>query len=115
MIHLADQPLLAPEEINSLIRAFAEARKLNKSIVVPFFRGRRGNPVILDSAYHEAILDVAGETGCRRVIRRNPDQVFVVEMENDHAVRDADTMEDYERLVSESKRSLQPRIVAGGW
>jgi len=26
----------------------------------------------------------------------------VVEMENDHAVRDADTMEDYERLVSES-------------
>ena len=51
MIYLADQPLLAPEEINSLIRAFAEARKLNKSIVVPFFRGRRGNPVILDSAY----------------------------------------------------------------
>ena len=102
MIYLADQPLLAPEEINSLIRAFAEARKLNKSIVVPFFRGRRGNPVILDSAYNEAILDVAGETGCRRVIRRNPDQVFVVEMENDHAVRDVDTMEDYERLVSES-------------
>jgi molybdenum cofactor cytidylyltransferase len=58
--------------------------------------------VILDSAYHEAILDIAGEIGCRRVIRRNPDQVFVVEMENDHAVRDADTMEDYERLVSES-------------
>ena len=102
MIYLADQPLLAPEEINSLIRAFAEARKLNKSIVVPFFRGRRGNPVILDSAYNAAILDVAGETGCRRVIRRNPDQVFVVEMENDHAVRDIDTMEDYERLVSES-------------
>ena len=102
MIYLADQPLLAPEEINSLIRAFAEARKLNKSIVVPFSVGRRGNPVILDSAYNEAILDVAGETGCRRVIRRNPDQVFVVEMENDHAVRDADTMEDYQRLVSES-------------
>jgi len=102
MIYLADQPLLAPEEINSLIRAFAEARKLNKNIVVPFFRGRRGNPVILDSAYHEAILDIAGETGCRRVIRHNPDQVFVVEMETDHAVRDIDTMEDYERLVSES-------------
>ena len=45
--------------------------------------------MILDSAYNEAILDVAGETGCRRVIRRNPDQVFVVEMENDHVVRDA--------------------------
>jgi molybdenum cofactor cytidylyltransferase len=108
MIYLADQPLLASEEVNSLIRVFAEARRLNKSIVVPFFRGRRGNPVILDSAYHEAILDVAGEIGCRRIIRRNPDQVFVVEMETDHAVRDVDSMEDYQRLVSESS------IVASG-
>ena len=102
MIYLADQPLLAPADVNSLIRAFAEARKLNKSIVVPFFCGRRGNPVILDSAYKEAILDIAGDTGCRRVIKRNPDQVFVVEMETDHVVRDVDTIEDYERLVSES-------------
>jgi molybdenum cofactor cytidylyltransferase len=101
MIYLADQPLLEPEEVNSLIRAFVEARKANKSIVVPFFRGRRGNPVILDSAYKEAILDVAGDTGCRRVIKRNPDQVFVVEMETDHVVRDVDTIEEYERLVSE--------------
>jgi molybdenum cofactor cytidylyltransferase len=101
MIYLADQPLLEPGDVNFLIRAFAEAGKANKSIVVPFFRGRRGNPVILDSAYKEAILYVAGETGCRRVIKRNPDQVFAVEMETDHAVRDVDTMEDYERLVSE--------------
>jgi hypothetical protein len=34
------------------------------------------------------------------VIKRNPDQVFAVEMETDHAVRDVDTLEDYERLVN---------------
>jgi molybdenum cofactor cytidylyltransferase len=100
MIYLADQPLLQPAEVNSLIGALAEARKANKNIVVPFFRGQRGNPVILDSAYKKAILDVAGDIGCRRVIKRNPDQVFAVEMETDHAVRDVDTLEDYERLVN---------------
>jgi molybdenum cofactor cytidylyltransferase len=100
MIYLADQPLLTPEEVNLLIRALTEARKVNKSIVVPFFCGRRGNPVILDCSYKEAILDVVGETGCRRVIKRNPEQVFVVEMETDHVVRDIDTMEDYRELVS---------------
>jgi molybdenum cofactor cytidylyltransferase len=100
MIYLADQPFLTPEEVNLLIQALAEARKANRSIVVPFFRGRRGNPVILDSSYKDAILDVVGETGCRRVIKRNPEQVFVVEMETDHAVRDIDTMEDYRELVS---------------
>ena len=102
MIYLADQPLLEAEEVNSLIRAYAEARKTNKSIVVPFFRGRRGNPVILDCSYKEAVLDVVGDTGCRRVIKRHPDQVLVVEMETDHAVRDVDTMEDYEILISEA-------------
>jgi len=98
MIYLADQPLLEPEDVNRLTRAFAEAREHNKSIVVPFFRGQRGNPVILDASYKEAILDVVGEAGCKRVIKRNPDKVLVVEMETDHVVRDVDRIEDYEGL-----------------
>ena len=100
MIYLADQPLLEPEDVNRLTRAFAKAREHNKSIVVPFFRGQRGNPVILDASYKEAILDVVGEAGCKRVIKRNPDKVLVVEMETDHVVRDVDRIEDYEGLKS---------------
>jgi molybdenum cofactor cytidylyltransferase len=100
MIYLADQPLLEPRDVNRLIQAFVEAREQGKSIVVPFFRGRRGNPVILDSSYKEAILEVVGEVGCKRVIKRNPDKVLVVEMETDHVVRDVDRMEDYEGLKS---------------
>jgi len=98
MIYLADQPLLEPEDVNRLIRAFAEAREHNKSIVVPFYRGQRGNPVILDASYKKDILEVVGEVGCKRVIKRNPDKVLVVEMETDHVVRDVDRMEDYEGL-----------------
>ena len=98
MIYLADQPLLEAQDVNRLTRAFAEARERNKSIVVPFFRGQRGNPVILDASYKEAILDVVGEAGCKRVIKRNPDKVLVVEMETDHVVRDVDRIEDYEGL-----------------
>lgn len=98
MIYLPDQPLLEPEDVNWLIRAFAEARERNKSIVVPFFRGQRGNPVILDASFKEAILEVVGEVGCKRVIKRNPDKVHMVEMKTDHVVRDVDRMEDYEGL-----------------
>ena len=98
MIYLADQPLLEPEDVNRLIRAFAEARERRKSIVVPFFCGKRGNPVILDASFKEAILEAVGEVGCKRVIKRNPDKVLVVEMDTDHVVRDVDRMEDYEGL-----------------
>jgi molybdenum cofactor cytidylyltransferase len=99
MICLADQPLLQSADVDLLIGAFAEAKANHKSFVVPFFRGQRGNPVVLDSQYREAILDVVGDVGCRRVIKHNPDRVFAVEMETDHVVRDVDTLEDYERLT----------------
>lgn len=100
MIYLADQPLLETRDVDRLIRAFAQARQLNKSIVVPFFHGQRGNPVILDTSYRDAILDVVGDVGCKRVIRRNPERVFVVEMEADHVVRDVDRIEEFEKLVA---------------
>jgi molybdenum cofactor cytidylyltransferase len=102
MIYLADQPLLEPAEVDFLIRAFAEACKTGKSIVVPFFRGQRGNPVIVNSSYQASILAIAGDIGCRRVIKQNPDQVLMVEMETDHVVRDIDTIEEYERLIAEN-------------
>jgi len=99
MIFLADQPLLESTDVNRLVCAFTEAARQGKSIVVPFFRGQRGNPVILDAGYKDSILDVVGDVGCRRVIKRNPDRVLAVEMETDHVVRDVDTLQDYEGLT----------------
>jgi len=99
MIYLADQPLIQPDEISRLIQAFAEAKRAGKSIVVPFFENRRGNPVILDASYRAMVLDIVGDVGCRRIIRRYPEQVFAVQMQTDHVVRDVDTLEDFESLL----------------
>src|SRR5262245_41947502 len=98
MIYLADQPLIEPDEINRLIQIFAEAKRAGKSIVVPFFGNERGNPVILDASYREMALDIVGDVGCRRIIKRHPEQVFAVQMETDHGVRDVDTPEDFESI-----------------
>jgi len=99
MIYLADQPLLEADEVRRLVLAFAEAKRAGKSIVVPFFCNKRGNPVILDASYREMVLDVVGDVGCRRIIKRHPEQVFAVQMETDHVVRDVDTPEDFESLI----------------
>ena len=55
-------------------------------------------PIILDSCHRDAILELAGDVGCRRVIQRNPEKVSIVEMETDHVVLDIDRLEDYEAL-----------------
>src|SRR5262245_8880262 len=88
MIYLADQPLLEADEIRCLILAFAEAKRAGKSIVVPFFGNERGNPVILDASYREMVLDIVGDVGCRRIVKKHPEQVFAVQMQTDHFVRD---------------------------
>jgi molybdenum cofactor cytidylyltransferase len=99
MICLADQPLLEAGDVNRIVWAFAAAKKVNKSIVVPFFEGERGNPVILDASLRDAILGIVGDVGCKGVIKRHPDKVYMLEMENDHVVRDVDDVQAYERLM----------------
>lgn len=99
MIYLADQPLIEPADVDRIIEGFATAKTENKTIVVPFFKGERGNPVILDASLRDSILGIAGDVGCKGVIKRYPEKVYAVEMENDHVVRDVDDVQAYERLV----------------
>jgi molybdenum cofactor cytidylyltransferase len=99
MIYLADQPLLEPADVDRIIEGFAAAKAENKMIVVPFFEGERGNPVILDVSLRDSILGIAGDVGCKGVIKRYPEKVYAIEMENDHVVRDVDDVQAYERLV----------------
>jgi molybdenum cofactor cytidylyltransferase len=98
MIYLADQPLLEPADVDRIIAAFTTAKAEDKMIVVPFFKGERGNPVILDASLRDSILGIVGDVGCKGVIKRYPEKVYAIEMANDHVVRDVDDVQAYERL-----------------
>lgn len=96
MICLADQPLLTPADITALMDAFR--KRVHGSIVVPTYRGRRGNPIVLANLQRAAILAGGRNLGCRRLIERNPELVTTVEMNSDHVVFDLDTPQDYAEL-----------------
>jgi molybdenum cofactor cytidylyltransferase len=98
MIYLADQPLLEPADVDRIIAAFTTAKAEDKMIVVPFFKGERGNPVVLDASLRDSILVIVGDVGCKGVIKRYPEKVYAIEMANDHVVRDVDDVQAYERL-----------------
>jgi molybdenum cofactor cytidylyltransferase len=98
IIYLADQPWIEPADLAQLIVAFETAQGMGKSIVVPFYSGTRGNPVILATKHREEILEISGDVGCKRVIQKQADQVLAIEMPNDHVVRDVDSPEDCEGL-----------------
>lgn len=100
MICLSDLPLIEPDELNHLIYAFETAVKAKKNIAISVFEGQQGNPVIFSSIYKNEILEHKGQKGCKGIIKQNPEQVLEVEMTTDHVLRDMDTLEDYEKLIS---------------
>ena len=121
MICLTDLPLLESGDLNRLIAAFvalepgagaageknivgkkiAGKNIVGKKIVVPVFRGERGNPVLFSMAYREEVLSSRGPVaGCRGIVKRYPEAVLKVEMDNDHILRDIDTPDDYRALMA---------------
>lgn len=111
MICLSDQPLLETVDFNTLIRAFIE--QCPRSVLVPTYQGRRGNPIVLAWQHRRAILAGDRNLGCKRLIEDNPALVWPYAMDNDHCVFDLDTPADYERLRARSGiRSQGPAALA---
>ena len=97
MVCLADQPLLTVEDIKALIQAFSKRNR--GEVVIPTFRGQRGNPIVLASKNRRTILSGQRNLGCKHLIRNNPKIVTTVEWNSDHVVVDIDTQEDASRLM----------------
>lgn len=99
MVCLGDQPLLNSDDIDCLVNAFGQ--RTYGSILVPTYKGQRGNPVILSYEHRNQILKGKNNLGCRKLIEKNPESVYTLEMENDHVITDIDSPEDYEILIKD--------------
>lgn len=101
MICLADQPLMKKDDYNEIIERFELLVKHDaKAIVVPMYKSKKGNPVIFSASYRHAILAHQNMEGCKEIVQSNKQHVYPLEVRNDHILRDVDTPEDYEELVS---------------
>ena len=95
LIALGDQPLLKERTINALIHAFTAGEG---KIVVPFYEGKRGNPVLFDRCYIGALSELKGDVGGRSVVDSYPDKVIRVRTRSEAVVRDIDTWKEYRKL-----------------
>lgn len=93
MICLADQPFLTAGDYDNLLDGFAA--RGSKSILVPTYEGRRGNPIVLAPEHRPAILGRQANLGCKHLIERNPDLVMTLAVDSDRFIRDIDTESDY--------------------
>jgi molybdenum cofactor cytidylyltransferase len=100
LIALGDQPTVKARTINALIRVF---KKGEGEIIVPSFKGRRGNPVIFHRRYAKELLRLKGDVGGKSIVEKHPGKVCIVPVKSEGVVRDIDTWMDYRKELRMNK------------
>jgi molybdenum cofactor cytidylyltransferase len=96
IVCLGDMPLVTGRMIDRLLSMYDPEE--GRSIVMPTYRGKQGNPMIWDRRFFAEILAIAGDSGARFLVGKHAEQVAEVEMADDAVLRDFDTTESLATL-----------------
>ncbi len=95
LVVLADQPLVRARTLNRIIN---EYRLHKPQILIPLFRGFRGNPVLLDRSVFPEIAELNGDTGCRAIFGDHLENIRKIEVDDPGILLDADRPQDLDLL-----------------
>jgi molybdenum cofactor cytidylyltransferase len=98
MVVPGDQVLLTPAHLSDLVTAFQQIG--DRSILVPFHLGQRGNPILFAAHHGPEVTSGGLNIGCRHLIETNGDKVARVEFASDAYSVDCDTPADYAALAA---------------
>ena len=93
-----DLPLVQPETLRTIAAALADT---DCTVAMPVYRGERGHPVGFAAQCHQGLLALTGEQGAASLVRAQAQQgrVRLVEVQDEGAVTDVDTVQDLERAA----------------
>jgi len=91
---LGDQPFVTPQTLDRIID---EYRRTKAPIVIPTYRGARGNPVIVDHSVFPRMMELSGDVGFRSLFKELPVVKFPVE--DVGIVTDIDTQDDFDEVT----------------
>ena len=101
-VALGDQPGLRVRLLKRMTAAFTTTRR---SIIVPFYRGQYGHPLLFSARYRKEILSRYDDTGLRGLRHAHPDEVCVVKTTVSAVLEDLDTPADYRRQLRRFSRT----------
>lgn len=104
MIVLGDMPELSVHDIERMVAAFdpSEDRAIVRATGPD---GTPGQPVMFGKRFFEALQGLEGDTGARQVVAEHPEYLVDVVLDDQHAVVDLDTPEEWEAWRKSAGRS----------
>jgi molybdenum cofactor cytidylyltransferase len=97
LIVLADQPFVRSSTMDQMI---AYWRHSHPQILLPLYRGFRGNPVLLDRSVFPELMSLTGDIGCRAIFGSHTESIHRLAVDDVGILLDIDSAEDWERLNS---------------
>lgn len=88
VIGLGDMPLVLTKTYKAVC-----AQLNQEKLVVPYYKGQRGNPVGIGSRYFAELSGLQGDRGARALLEQHEAQVIRLEVDDPGILRDVDTPE----------------------
>jgi molybdenum cofactor cytidylyltransferase len=104
LIVLGDQPLVQPETLDRIIDQYRRSSSPSGAqIVIPTYKGFRGNPVLLDRSVFSEVMALKGDMGCRAIFGSHLEGIVTIAVDDIGVLLDIDNKSDLEKL--ERKRN----------
>lgn len=97
LVALGDMPRIDTAVIDRLVAAFNPAER--RSICLPVFEGKWGNPVLWARPYLDQMAKLSGDAGAKSLLQANLAEICEVASENDAVLADIDTPEAFAALA----------------
>ncbi len=91
VVLLGDMPRVTADVLNRLIAAFNPVE--DRALVVPTFKGKRGNPLLFARRFFAEVQAIQGDQGARQLLGEYPELVAEVALDDDAVLTDVDTPE----------------------
>ncbi len=95
LIVLADQPFVRAETLDQLIACHQESKP---QIIIPMYKGFRGNPVLLDRSVFPELNELRGDVGCRAIFGNHTENIRKLAVDDAGILLDIDSQEEYQKL-----------------
>ena len=102
LVALGDQPQLRGEVVATLLQRWRETQA---PVVAPFYKGQRGNPVVLDRAVWPLVRALPDAANPRQIFQA-AGRIEPVDLDDETILRDLDTPEEYAREVERARRGI---------
>lgn len=87
----------------NLINKLLENYKINfpqKEILVPYFKRKRGHPVIFSKKYFSLLKKIKGDQGAKIILKKHPRDILKINIDSANISNDLDTPRDYQKLIN---------------